>query len=70
MAFTLVITGFIYPTVAHWVWGAEGFMAGADNGFLLLDFAGCGVVHMVGGIAGVVGAWMVGPRPGAFIEGV
>ena len=70
VAFTLGITGVIYPVVAHWVWSRDGFMAGgAHAAFRLLDFAGCGVVHMVGGIAGVVGAAMVGPRPGAFAEG-
>jgi Amt family ammonium transporter len=34
----------------------------------LLDFAGAGVVHMVGGICALVGAYKVGPRMGFFDE--
>ena len=32
----------------------------------MLDFAGCAVVHMVGGFAGLIGAILVGPRRGRF----
>jgi ammonium transporter len=61
MSYTFFITAFIYPTVAHWVWGG-GFLSGI--GFI--DFAGSGVVHMVGGVAGLMGAFWVGPRIGRF----
>jgi Amt family ammonium transporter len=61
---SLGISALIYPIVGHWVWGG-GWLA--DLGFV--DFAGSGVVHMVGGIAGLLGTMMLGPRKGAFVIG-
>jgi len=51
---------FVYFPVAHMVWDANGllFKMGA------LDFAGGTVVHINAGIAGIVGALMVGKRTG------
>ena len=71
-AFTLVISGVIYPFVCHWVWADSGFMAAANPAapVPLLDFAGCGVVHMVGGFSGITGAYIVGPRPGIWVQKV
>ena len=57
--FSVLMTGFIYPVVVAWVWGG-GWLA--QNGFH--DFAGTGVVHMVGGVAGFMGARIIGPRHG------
>ncbi len=51
----------VYAPVAHMVWGGDGallFDAGA------LDFAGGTVVHMNGGLAGLVLAFLVGKRAG------
>lgn len=59
----------LYPVFAGWVWGG-GWLAklgtnlGLGNGYL--DFAGSSVVHMVGGLTGLVGAWMLGPRIGKY----
>uniref|UniRef100_A0A6T1ZNL6 Guanylate cyclase domain-containing protein n=1 Tax=Eutreptiella gymnastica TaxID=73025 RepID=A0A6T1ZNL6_9EUGL len=70
VVFTLLISGIIYPLVCHWVWSDQGFMKVGNPAAQvpILDFAGCGVVHMVGGISGLSGAWVVGPRPGIFIH--
>lgn len=66
--YTIVITAFVYPVVVHWVWSEEGwacaFNTGADAP--AIDFAGSGVVHMVGGWSGLMGAYIVGPRKGRF----
>jgi Amt family ammonium transporter len=49
----------VYAPIAHWVWGG-GFLATAG----VLDFAGGTVVHLNAGIAGIVGALMLGARRG------
>ncbi len=59
--YSAVISGFIYPIEAHWVWGG-GFLA--DMGFH--DFAGSACIHMVGGISALIGAKILGPRIGKF----
>ncbi|MCR5468673.1 MAG: ammonium transporter [Lachnospiraceae bacterium] len=56
-----VISALIYPIEAHWIWGG-GWLA--EMGFH--DFAGSCAIHMVGGIAALVGAKMVGARIGKF----
>lgn len=59
--FSSILTGFIYPMVVHWTWGGGWLGKGG-----YLDFAGSGIVHMVGGISALVGAYVVGPRLGRF----
>jgi len=60
MLFVALWVTFVYCPVAHMVWDANGllFKMGA------LDFAGGTVVHINAGIAGLVGAIMVGKRTG------
>jgi Amt family ammonium transporter len=70
---TVALTSLIYPVVAHWVWAGDGWAhANAAAGRLfdvgVVDFAGGGVVHMVGGVAALVSAWMIGPRHGRFVK--
>ncbi len=62
LMYTPFITGFIYPIVTHWVWNSDGWLA--QLGFY--DFAGSGVVHMLGGVAALAGVLVVGPRIGRF----
>ena len=63
LVFSLFMTGIIYPVVVAWTWG-EGWLSAL--GFS--DFAGSGVVHLTGGVAGLVGAIMIKPRLGRFEE--
>ena len=45
LLYSVMITGFIYPVIAHWAWHPEGWLN--INGFH--DFAGSAVVHLTGG---------------------
>ncbi|HZS08560.1 MAG TPA: ammonium transporter [Blastocatellia bacterium] len=62
---------FIYPLFANWVWGG-GWLSqlGANFGFGHghVDFAGSSVVHMVGGLAALAGAIVLGPRIGKYTK--
>ncbi|KAK4436065.1 Ammonium transporter 1 member 2 [Sesamum alatum] len=72
LIYSSFLTGFVYPIVSHWFWSGDGWAGAAKSGGNLLfdsgviDFAGSGVVHMVGGIAGLWGALIEGPRIGRF----
>jgi Amt family ammonium transporter len=61
-----------YCIYANWLWGG-GFLAqGGINwglGHGAVDFAGSGVVHAMGGIIGLAGAMVIGPRIGKYIDG-
>ena len=56
-----VISLFVYPIEAHWIWGG-GWLS--QLGFH--DYAGSCAIHMVGGIAALVGAVILGPRLGKY----
>ncbi|GLU08260.1 hypothetical protein SLE2022_251830 [Rubroshorea leprosula] len=72
LIYSSFLTGFVYPVVSHWFWSGDGWASALrTNGDFLfgsgvIDFAGSGVVHMVGGIAGLWGALIEGPRIGRF----
>jgi ammonium transporter, Amt family len=51
---------FCYLPIAHMVWGTGGYLLDAGA----LDFAGGTVVHINAGIAGLVGAYVIGKRVG------
>ena len=61
--YSAVISLFIYPIEAHWVWGG-GWLA--QLGFH--DYAGSCAIHMVGGFAALVGAICLGPRIGKYVK--
>ncbi len=56
-----VISLIIYPISGHWIWGG-GWLS--QIGFH--DFAGSTAVHMVGGLAALIGAKILGPRIGKY----
>lgn len=60
--YSFVISLVVYPIEAHWVWGKTAWLT--DLGYV--DFAGSSVIHFVGGIAGFIGAAMLGPRIGKY----
>jgi len=61
LAFSVVMTGFIYPVQGYWKWGG-GFL----DGLGFQDFAGSGVVHMCGAAAALAGVLLLGARKGKY----
>jgi Amt family ammonium transporter len=67
LAFTVVLTGFIYPMEGAWTWGGVsvfGMYTLGDLGFS--DFAGSGIVHMAGASAALAGVLLLGARKGKY----
>nr|WP_249040961.1 ammonium transporter [Lysobacter maris] len=60
LLFSVLWFTFAYLPIAHMVWGEGGYLLGKGA----LDFAGGTVVHINAGVAGLVGAWLVGKRIG------
>jgi Amt family ammonium transporter len=59
-----------YPLYGNWVWGG-GWLSQLGNsaahlGHGVVDFAGSGVVHAMGGAAALAGALVLGPRIGKY----
>jgi len=60
LIFSVIWFTLAYLPIAHMVWGPGGYLLGKGA----LDFAGGTVVHINAGIAGLVGAYMLGKRIG------
>ncbi len=60
LLFSVLWFTFCYLPIAHMVWGPGGYLLGKGA----LDFAGGTVVHINAGVAGLVGAFLVGKRVG------
>jgi Amt family ammonium transporter len=67
--YAIIAAAFPLAIFAHWVWGG-GWLAqlgqnlGLGHGFV--DFAGSSVVHLAGGMIGLMGAVALGPRLGKY----
>ena len=66
---------FIHPIAVHWVWSDEGWASpslDADSrlfGVGSIDYAGCTVVHVVGGMTALIAAILLGPRYNRYQRG-
>ncbi len=58
VVFLIFWSTLVYDILAHMIWSSDGFLLKRGS----FDFAGGGVVHISSGIAGLVGALMVGAR--------
>ncbi len=69
MIYGCLLGTIMYPVFGNWVWG-NGWLAemgvnwGIGHGHV--DFAGSSVVHMQGGVIGLIFAWLIGPRYGKY----
>lgn len=61
--FSMLMTGLIYPMVVAWTW-SKGWL----DSLGYQDFAGSGIVHLSGGVAGFVGALIIKPRLQYFLK--
>ena len=81
--FAIIMTGLIYPIAGGWEWNSDMVLVNGEleevyTGWLnnksilpaeFIDLAGSSIVHAVGGWAALIGAFMVGPRLGKYVNG-
>ena len=74
--YSVVISAVVYPIEAHWAWGG-GWLSTAEPLFgttgyfanvAYIDFAGSSLIHFVGGISSFIGALLLGPRWGKYLD--
>jgi len=64
LAFTVVMTGFIYPMEGSWTWNGDSVFGLFELSYS--DYAGSGIVHMAGAAAALAGVLLLGPRKGKY----
>lgn len=71
-ASTILLAGFVYPLVAHWIW-AGGWLAQLGLNFHLgggfADPGGAATIQALGGLSALSVVWIIGPRRGKFPRG-
>ncbi len=65
LIYSAIMGAISYPVIVHWIWGG-GWLAQLG----VHDFAGSTVVHTVGGVTAIVGAYMLGARKARWKNGV
>jgi len=72
LLYSVFLVGFVYPVAAHAFWSKKGFLGNCSQeplfGSGAIDFAGCGPVHMLGGVTALMAAIVLGPRLGRFTD--
>ncbi|KAL3796987.1 hypothetical protein ACHAW5_005022 [Stephanodiscus triporus] len=72
LCYSAAMTAFVYPVAAHSIWNSAGFLSPYNvDPFLgtgTVDFAGCLVVHITGGLTALIAAKILGPRKGRFYQ--
>ena len=63
IAFSFLNT-IVYCVPAHWIWGANGFLATLG----CIDIAGSAAVHLIGAVSGLVATLLLKPRIGRYEE--
>jgi len=70
LCYSVMLTGWVYPVIAHSVWSPNGFLSAYSVdplwGIGMIDFAGSGVVHVTGGVTALFATMILGPRRGRF----
>jgi len=59
--FSFLTSGFIFPLGLAWCWN-DGWLQ--NLGFK--DYGGVAIVHVMGGMSGLIGTYLIGPRIGLF----
>eukprot|EP00527_Entomoneis_sp_CCMP2396_P001441 CAMPEP_0198141272 /NCGR_PEP_ID=MMETSP1443-20131203/4310_1 /TAXON_ID=186043 /ORGANISM="Entomoneis sp., Strain CCMP2396" /LENGTH=537 /DNA_ID=CAMNT_0043803975 /DNA_START=8 /DNA_END=1621 /DNA_ORIENTATION=- len=70
LCYSIMLTGWVYPVIAHSIWSPNGFLSAHSIdplwGVGMIDFAGSGVVHVTGGTTALFATVILGPRRGRF----
>lgn len=61
VVFAILFSAFVYPVVAHWIWG-DGWLGSLGK----QDFAGSTVVHLTGAMAALAATIILKPRIGKY----
>lgn len=61
--FSLLMAGFVYPILSHWMWGASGWLGDVVGA---RDFGGSAIIYLTAGVAALIGTIFLTPRYGRF----